>query len=594
MALDFTLKNVANKIGIKPDPVVTPTPATPAGSLQGTMTTPSPTPNTVPLGPPAPTPVTPPAAVPTPKPTGTPAPAPTAPTTTPGGTQAPAPATSSQFANYLTTMQEKLKANNALADNRAKLITALYDRPLTPEEIATLPPQVAKAISSGDKRDVEMQIRLLNDQIQGRTSSLDNSVQFLSQEYDKTLADTEKQKQDAINNVLSFVDKYGSNAKSALTSLYGPAYLDQLKKYGIDINNLSNVKTLEQQKQDIANGTGVAGNIVYSQNDPPRIVNNNNLIAAAMATGSGGNEFTKALDNAGISWEQGNAFSDNPGMSTIKITGDPMEAARAILSDSKAIQNWYVNHTGKDILPQYGVKNNQDFANLPRADQDAIIKGIYKGEGGKGDLTPIKSDVQEVVDAIMRGDAPPTLTGLYKNSTAVRAGLGRSGFDLTKATQQWNAAQALTKSLNSTQMLKLQGLAGSVVNTIDEVKNLANQMKQGGIPLVNKLNLERLVQTEGNSEKGQLASRYLAAANTLKEEFANLANGGYAPTDAAWSLANSQINANYGIDQFNTTLDEVQRLINYRLKAITGVNPLVPGGNVDATAALDAILKGQQ
>ena len=41
--------------------------------------------------------------------------------------------------------------------------------------------------------------------------------------------------------------------------------------------------------------------------------------------------------------------------------------------------------------------------------------------------------------------------------------------------------------------------------------------------------------------------------NTLKEEFANLAQGGYAPTEAAWGLANSQINANYGVDQLKSS-----------------------------------------
>jgi len=68
----------------------------------------------------------------------------------------------------------------------------------------------------------------------------------------------------------------------------------------------------------------------------------------------------------------------------------------------------------------------------------------------------------------------------------------------------------------------------------------------------------------------------------LKEEFANLANGGYAPTEAAWSLANSQINANYGVDQLKASLTEVRRLIGYRVNSIAGQTPQIPSNYQDS------------
>ena len=67
-----------------------------------------------------------------------------------------------------------------------------------------------------------------------------------------------------------------------------------------------------------------------------------------------------------------------------------------------------------------------------------------------------------------------------------------------------------------------------------------------------------IMQTEGNSPRGQLAARYIGTINTLKEEFANLANGGYAPTEPAWKLANEQINGNYGVQQLHASLDQVR------------------------------------
>lgn len=215
---------------------------------------------------------------------------------------------------------------------------------------------------------------------------------------------------------------------------------------------------------------------------------------------------------------------------------------------------------------------------------------VIKKEGGNVQITDVngnpyvspqgtgKSDAEAISHAIVTGLQPPVLTGLYKNSKAVRAALARDGFDLTNATLEWKAAEKQIQSLNGPQMVRYAGLANSVVNTIDEVRKLSEQMKNSGIPALNAAKLQTLIQTAGNSPAGQLATKYQAAVNTLKEEFANLANGGYAPTEPAWALANQQINGNYGVDQLAAGLTEVQRLIRYRLNAIPNFKTLGAGG----------------
>ncbi len=112
---------------------------------------------------------------------------------------------------------------------------------------------------------------------------------------------------------------------------------------------------------------------------------NNNPIAASVTTG-GNNQFTNALDQASIPWSYGDQFPDNPKLSTIKIHGDPVEGARAILSQSNAVK-WYRGSTGKSILPKYGVRNQADFAGLAPEQQNDIIHNIYSSEGGSGQLT---------------------------------------------------------------------------------------------------------------------------------------------------------------------------------------------------------------
>jgi hypothetical protein len=73
-------------------------------------------------------------------------------------------------------------------------------------------------------------------------------------------------------------------------------------------------------------------------------------------------------------------------MVTIRVLGDPVAGARAILSGSNAIQAWYINHTGAGVLGQYGVTTGAQFAALPVDEQNAIVAGIYKNEGGSGEL----------------------------------------------------------------------------------------------------------------------------------------------------------------------------------------------------------------
>lgn len=121
---------------------------------------------------------------------------------------------------------------------------------------------------------------------------------------------------------------------------------------------------------------------------------NNNPIAAAVGS-NGRNQFTQALDDAGIAWEPGDIFPQNEGgasMRTIRIKGDAFEGARAILSRTNAIQGWYAKSTGRNVLPKYNVRSNEDFARLPRSQQDEIINGIYQSEGGRGHLTASPTD----------------------------------------------------------------------------------------------------------------------------------------------------------------------------------------------------------
>jgi hypothetical protein len=234
--------------------------------------------------------------------------------------------------------------------------------------------------------------------------------------------------------------------------------------------------------------------------------------------------------------------------------------------------------------------NNPDATvHFAKQDDGSELPVVITKRGGQVSITDTKGNPYEppttadggsnsdaIAQAIIDGKQPPTTTGLYKQGAAVKAKLARQGFDMTSANLEWQAAQKQVHSLNGPQMTRYAGLAKSVVNTIDEVKSLSEQLQNSGVPLANAAKLQAYMQTAGNTPNGQLAAKYLAGINTLKEEFANLAQGGYAPTESAWALANQQINGNYGVQQLSATLTEVQRLIRYRLQGIPNFQTLGP------------------
>lgn len=477
--------------------------------------------------------------------------------------------TPQQFSNYLDIMRTKLQETNSLADVRQKLMTALYDRPLTQDEANSLPPNIQKAIMSGDKRDIEFQIRLLNDQIKGRTNTLDSSVSFLANEYDNQQNQLESQKQQALNNVYQFVQQYGSNAKQAISALYGDNYVQSLKKYGIDLDNLS---TLPKTLQEIKDQGNLSGGFTVSI--PQDIGNQTNQLA--FRNNNPGNL----------------RYAKQPG-ATLGAGGfakfaTPEDGFNALINQIKLDQSR--NLTVSQFVSKYAPPSENDTATYIKQFTDALgvpantkisdldpqdIASFMAQKESGTTVNAVKPDYANIGDAIIAGlQPPPTSTQLRTSGNKALANyLAQKGFDATKAALEYKAATQYVTQLNSQRMIQYRGLATSVVNTIDEVKDLATQVKNSGVVPWNTAKLKLLVQTQGNTPAGQLASKYLAAVNTLKEEFANLANGGYAPTEAAWKLANDQINGAYGTDQFLATLGEVQRLINYRTQAIGAGGP---------------------
>ena len=196
-------------------------------------------------------------------------------------------------------------------------------------------------------------------------------------------------------------------------------------------------------------------------------------------------------------------------------------------------------------------------------------------------VTMNAEDASDLARQLVAGNIVPSMlskrTANYNGvlAEANRVSMATTGkpYNAARAQTEYASANRFMAALNGQQQQRFRALASAVVNTIDEVKSLSTELNNSGVPLVNRAKLATYAQTMGNSPQGQLAARYIGAVNTLKEEFANLAQGGYAPTEAAWSLANQQINGDFGVKQMDASLTEVQRLINFRMQAFENLTP---------------------
>ena len=170
----------------------------------------------------------------------------------------------------------------------------------------------------------------------------------------------------------------------------------------------------------------------------------------------------------------------------------------------------------------------------------------------------------------------------YNETLAAADSLSRKitgkGYDATKAETDFKAANTWVAAANSTQRQRFYALASSVQSTLKEVMGYATELALGGLEFANRAKMQAYLKLNGNSPYAETVTAYLTAINTLKEEFANLVNAGYAPTEPAFKLANEQINQDRGYKSTNAALAELTRLIEFRVNGLQTIGVQTIGG----------------
>lgn len=209
-----------------------------------------------------------------------------------------------------------------------------------------------------------------------------------------------------------------------------------------------------------------------------------------------------------------------------------------------------------------------------RMGQDGSMSPI---PGGPHDLGTIRAeatarnaaqdlggDAISIAGAIINGDQPPILTGLYRLGGPVRAELEKQGFDFTKARLDWDATSKLMATMNGAQQTRLRQAVGQVKESLPLVEELANKWQAGGFPVMNRAQLIAAQQGVLGPEAQSIATQLTAEISDLTSELGTVYKGGNSSTDESLKLAATQLSADWSNKTLLDAVNLVRKNITYR------------------------------
>jgi hypothetical protein len=185
------------------------------------------------------------------------------------------------------------------------------------------------------------------------------------------------------------------------------------------------------------------------------------------------------------------------------------------------------------------------------------------------------NDPKDIAKAIIRGEQPPTVTGLYRNAGPVRAELARAGFNLQKAESDWKAVQKHLSTLNGAQQERLRQAVTFTYDSLDNIESLYEQWKKlgpnSGIKVFNRAALATAKQLPG--EAGSVAQALEAQINDLTSELGTVYKGGNASTDETLRLAAENLKADWNDVTFKRGIQQIRTNLGIRKNSILNSQP---------------------
>ena len=184
------------------------------------------------------------------------------------------------------------------------------------------------------------------------------------------------------------------------------------------------------------------------------------------------------------------------------------------------------------------------------------------------------------VAGIISGKLPP-LIGFGANSKegiAIKAGLNALGFDLSKATLDWNATNKFINSTNSSQQVRMKQAENSVEQALPSLKYLSDDYTRSGFKFVNKADLVAATNGAFGEEAASKAQAILGQISLITDELGQTFMGGNSPTDQAFKLAASVLQGNFTKDVMDSQIKLIEQNLQYRKASWNNVTAQTTNG----------------
>jgi hypothetical protein len=240
------------------------------------------------------------------------------------------------------------------------------------------------------------------------------------------------------------------------------------------------------------------------------------------------------------------------------ITAPPKAAP-----DKRGFATKDITVNGKRMLAGFDPDTNQYYA--PGDTKTPLTGNIQEYNKPQPQVPGMEtSSPEDIANAIMRGEQPPTTTGLYRYGVSVRSILARKGFNLAEAETDWRATQKHVSTLNGSQQVRMHQAIDNASHSLDVIEDLAKQWQGGGFPLLNKGRLAAARQGALGSQAQQIATQLEAQIADVTSELGNVYMGGNSPTDHSLSLAAKNLKADWSLPQLTAAINLSRKNLQIR------------------------------
>lgn len=227
--------------------------------------------------------------------------------------------------------------------------------------------------------------------------------------------------------------------------------------------------------------------------------------------------------------------------------------------------------------------NRRDLLKVGMSPKEIVDADLEQARINKPPASSVTSgspgDAQSIADAIMAGEQPPELTGLYRLAGPVKAALARAHYNQVEALTDWRAVQKHVATLNGSKVTQLRSSIQTAAESLDVIDDLASQWKGGGFPILNKANLALAKSGTLGKKAAEIANQLEGQITDVVSELGQVYMGGNSPTDHALKLAEKNLRADWD----EAVLKSMTKLArtNLRIRNNSVMNSGAAGGSDD-------------